>query len=74
MGVCGCTTSCGCDFVAGPGVNIRKVGDRVYISAAQVAQTFFVQENDPGELGYAYGWVPLIGGVPQTMIVRTPGP
>lgn len=62
MTPCGCQGSCGCNIVAGDGVGVLRVGDTFTISAPDAVQRVFIQQTDPGTLGYPYVWHELDGG------------
>lgn len=49
---CGCTSTCGCQFLAGPGILIKQLGDKFTISntapaIASLGVPVFLQEGDP---------------------------
>lgn len=61
---CGCTAACGCT-VAGVGdINVDRIGDTFYVSAPDLTpppQNLWIQDDNPGSLGYPYMWVELLG-------------
>lgn len=61
---CGCGTTCGCNIVAGPGVDVSRVGDKFTITNTAPGSggvPTFVQQTSPVGVVGPYIWYELDG-------------
>lgn len=58
---CGCEQTCGCEIVAGPGVEVKTIGNKIIVSATavQVGVPVFIQSAMPSYAGGPYLWIQL---------------
>lgn len=56
---CGCTSACGCNVVAGSGISVQVIGDKIIVSSTAVplgSVPVFIQSTQPSYAGGPYVW------------------
>jgi hypothetical protein len=61
---CGCQSACGCNIVAGPGINVNRIGDNFTVTNTAPSPggvPVFVQQTAPVGVVGPYVWYEIDG-------------